>query len=143
MRMPISSRIIYALTAILMAISSHLADYNASHLFNPAWPAHAKFHDGMTLSMSILLGLMTILFAWRKTGKRVSAVIAASGFEGVNCLSFFTASLYPNTSFNSHPEIKEVFPLGIAPQEYICFTMLALIALASWLALRPRARWVS
>ena len=46
-------------------------------------------------------GLMTILFAWRKTGDRVSAVIVASGFEGVHCLCFFTASLYPNTSKSS------------------------------------------
>ncbi len=42
------------------------------------------------------------------------------------------------SAFNSHPEIRDAFPLGIAPQEYICFAMLALIALASWLALRPR-----
>ena len=82
MRMPIFSRNLYTFTAIFMALTSHLADYNDSHLFNPAWPPHAKFHDGMTLSLSILLGLMTILFAWRKTGERVSAVIAASGFEG-------------------------------------------------------------
>jgi hypothetical protein len=39
MRTPISSRIICALTAILMAIFSHLSHYNASHLFNPIWPA--------------------------------------------------------------------------------------------------------
>jgi hypothetical protein len=35
MRMPVSSRILYAILAILMALFSHLADYNASHLFNP------------------------------------------------------------------------------------------------------------
>jgi hypothetical protein len=123
MRMPVSSRILYAILAILMALFSHLADYNASHLFNPIWPAHTKFHDGMTLSMSTMLGLMTILFAWRKTGDRVSAVIAASGFEGVYCLCFYTASLYPNTSFNSHPEAKVASSLRIAPQEYISFVM--------------------
>jgi hypothetical protein len=143
MLMPISSRIIYALTAIFMALTSHLADYNESHLFNPDWPPHAKFHDGMTLSLSILLGLMTILFTWRKTGERLSAVIAASGFEGVFCICFFTAALYPNASYNSHPEATETLPLGIPPQLYICFTMLALIALASWLALRRGACWVS
>lgn len=144
MRMPVSSRIIYALTSIFMALTAHLADYNASHLYNPKWPGHAKFHDGMTLGLSLLLGLMTIFFAWRKTGERVSAIIATSGFEGAYCLSFFiTAALYPNTSFNSHPEVTEEFPLGIPPQLYICFLMLALLALASWLALRPGARWVS
>ncbi len=48
-----------------------------------------------------------------------------------------------HTSFHSHPEEPAFYSLGIAPQLYIAFTMLALIALASWLALRPRARWVS
>ena len=97
----------------------------------------------MTLSLSILLGLMTILFAWRKTSERASAVIAASAFEGAFCICFFTAALYPNTSLNSHPELTPVHRFGIAPQLIICFTMLALIALASWLALRRSARWVS
>ena len=32
MRMPISGRIIHALTAILIAIGSRLADYNASFI---------------------------------------------------------------------------------------------------------------
>jgi len=142
MRMPVSSRILYAILAILMALFSHLADYNASHLFNPIWPAHAKFHDRMTLSLSIMLGLMTILFAWRKTGDRVSAVIAASGFAGF----IVSVSIRPHCtqhSFNSHPEAKVVFPLGIAHQEYMSCVMLALIALASWLALRPRSLWTS
>ncbi len=79
MRMPFSSRIIYTLTAIFLALGSHLADFNDSHLYNPKWPPHAKLHDARTLGLSLLLGLMTILFAWRKTGERVSAVIAASG----------------------------------------------------------------
>ena len=41
----VDSRILYAIPAILMALFSHLADYNGNHLFNPLWPAHATFHD--------------------------------------------------------------------------------------------------
>jgi len=83
MRMPVSSRIFYAILAILMALFSHLADYNASHLFNPIWPAHEKFHDGMTLSLSIMLGLMTILFAWRKREIEYPQSSRPAGSRGV------------------------------------------------------------
>jgi len=143
MRMPVSSRILYAILAILMALFFHLANYNASHLFNPIWAAHAKFHDGMTLSLSIMLGLMTILFAWRKTRDRVSAVIAASGFEGGYCLCFYTALLYPTPRSTVIRKQKWCFRSGSQPHEYISFVMLAMIALAGWLALRPRPRWTS
>src|SRR5262245_4227608 len=36
----------------LTAVSGYLADWNRTHLFNPRWPPHAKFHD----AWSILLG---------------------------------------------------------------------------------------
>jgi len=69
----------------------------------------------MTLSMSIMLGLMMILFAWRKREIEYPQSSRPAGSRGGYCLCFYTASLYPNTSFNSHPEAKVVFLLGIAP----------------------------
>jgi hypothetical protein len=72
---------------------------------------------------------MTIFFAWRKTEERQSAIIATSGFEAVYCICFSAAAFYPNTSFNSHPDVDAAFPLGIAPQLFITFIMLTSIAL--------------
>ena len=140
--MPLPSRIIYTFIGVTMPIGSFWADYNATHIFNPNWPPHAKFHGGQTLSMSVLLGLMTIVFAWRKTGDRTSAVIAASGFGALYWISQGAAILYPGTAFFDPQFITpNSFPLGIALQVHIEIFYLALIALASWLALRPDARW--
>jgi uncharacterized protein DUF6640 len=142
MFMPFSSRILYTLVGITMPVGSFWADYNDTHIFNPNWPPHAKFHDGQTLSMSILLGLMTILFAWKKTKDQTSAVVAASGFAAVYWISQGAAILYPGTAFFDPQFVTpNSFPFGIALQVYIEIAHLALIALASWLALRRGVRW--
>jgi hypothetical protein len=142
MLMPVPSRILYTFIGITIPIGSFLADYNETHIFNPNWPPHAKFHGGQTLSMSVLLGLMTIVFAWRKTDDRTSAVIATSGFAALYWISQGAAILYPGTAFFDPQFVTpNSYPLGIALQVYIEIANLALILLASWLALRRSARW--
>jgi hypothetical protein len=42
--------------AALTAGGGFAADWNRTHLFNPAWPPHAKFHDAQTIALGALLG---------------------------------------------------------------------------------------
>jgi hypothetical protein len=65
-----------------------------THLFNARWPPHAKFHTGQTLIMSLLPGVMTIFFAWRKTADLTLSVIAASAFAALYWISQGLAILY-------------------------------------------------
>jgi hypothetical protein len=58
--MPMSSRMIFTALGIFLAVGSHLADYNETHIFNPRWTQHAKFHGGQTLMFSILLAALSI-----------------------------------------------------------------------------------
>ena len=67
MQIPLISRLLFTLSAIGVTVGAHAADLSPSHIFNDRWPPHAKFHTGQTLSMSLLLSLLTIFFAWRKT----------------------------------------------------------------------------
>jgi hypothetical protein len=62
--MPLSSRLIFTLIGVTLPIAAHTADMNKTHVYNPHWPPHAKFHNGQTLSMSLLLGGLTIFLAW-------------------------------------------------------------------------------
>jgi hypothetical protein len=52
MRMTLSSRLIFTAIGVSLPIAAHRADMNETHIYNPDWPPHAKFHDGQTLSMS-------------------------------------------------------------------------------------------
>jgi hypothetical protein len=142
MRMPLISRMLFTFSAIGLIVGAHVADLSPSHMFNDRWPPHAKFHTGQTLSMSLLLSLLTILFAWRKTLDRREAVFATAGFAAAYWVTQATAIAYPNTAFYD-PEFitANSFPLGLPFQAYFDLGFLSLITLASWLAIRESAHW--
>lgn len=142
MRMPFVSRLLFTIASIGLPLGAHLADMSSSHIFNPRWPPHAKFHTGQTLSMSILLSLLTLFFGWRKTTDRKSAVLAAAGFASAYWITQATSILYPNTAFLD-PEFitPNTFTFGLPPQAFFQVGFLLLIAVAGWLALRKSADW--
>ena len=142
MRMPLSSRILFTLSAIGLIVGAHVADLSPSHIFNDRWPPHAKFHNGQTLSMSLLLSLLTIGFAWRRTSDQREAVLATAGLAAAYWVTQATAILYPNTAFYD-PEFitANSFPFGLPIQAYFDLGFLLLITLASWLAMRKAAHW--
>ena len=142
MRMPLISRWLFTLAAIGLTLGAHIADISPSHIFDARWPPHAKFHTGQTLSMSILLSLLTIFFAWRKTTDQKSAVLATVGFSAAYWVTQATAILYPNTAFYD-PEFVTAhsFNLGLPGQAYFEIAFISLIAVAGGLALRKSAHW--
>jgi len=42
--------------AVATAVGGFAADWNRTHLFNPAWPPHAKLHDAWTVVLGTALG---------------------------------------------------------------------------------------
>ncbi|KAK5257511.1 hypothetical protein BJ546DRAFT_348909 [Cryomyces antarcticus] len=60
-----AGRYILTSVALFTAIGPFLADFNTTHVYNPSWPAHAKFHNGQTMSMGVFLGLSTLYYTWR------------------------------------------------------------------------------
>ena len=135
--MPLISRLLFTLSAIGLTVGAHRADLSPSHLFNDRWPPHAKFHTGQTLSMSALLSLLTIVFAWRKTSDQREAVLATAGFASAYWVTQATAISYPNTDFYD-PEFRPArsSKFRLPTQAYFELGFLSSIALASWLALR-------
>ena len=61
-------RSILTAIATLTAVGGFLADWNRTHLFNPNWPPHAKFHDALTITLGSLLGASGLYFL-RRRGK--------------------------------------------------------------------------
>ncbi len=56
--------------AALTAVGGFLADWNRTHLFNPGWPPHARFHDAQTILLGSFLGAGGLYFLRGSGGRR-------------------------------------------------------------------------
>jgi len=102
-----AGRIIISLAAISNSISPYIADFNKTHVYNPNWPPHARFHNGQTMSLGLVLGFTTLYFAWRPAFSSISftkTMIKDSMFSAALVGSLYwitgvTAGLYPGAKF--------------------------------------------
>ena len=65
------------IVAVLTSCLAYIFDWNETHVYNPNWPPHAKFHNAQTLLLSTLLGLVSLIFLWGKHDLR-SAILTCS-----------------------------------------------------------------
>jgi hypothetical protein len=108
-------RVLISVVAAGTAIGPYLADWNATHIVNPAWPPHAKFHNAQTMSMGVALSAATLYHLWKPGHSRASLDSAAilAGLYGVTQLS---AGLYPGTASvdppraDSWPQLRSTLP---------------------------------
>lgn len=112
--------------ALFTAISPYLADFNASHVYNAAWPGHARFHNGQTMTTGLLCGLLSLYFLWvKQTATALENLKVACLFAALYWLAMAPAILYPGTTL-SDPE------LGGRPTDYVfgfAFTQLHMDAI--------------
>ncbi|KAK0705649.1 hypothetical protein B0H67DRAFT_558209 [Lasiosphaeris hirsuta] len=93
-------KLLLTLDAIGLLLGAPIADYNHTHIFNPRWPPHAKFHGAQTITLSVLLGLLTLYYTWRRTTTRTAARDSArtAALTGsVYWVAGIAAILFPGT----------------------------------------------
>ena len=100
-------RVCLSLVALLTSTGCYAADWNETHVKNPRWPPHARFHNGQTMSMGFCLGVLTAYFTWRPAltpaarsgiGERESVTIAAV-LGTLYWTTGLSAILYPGTKW--------------------------------------------
>lgn len=90
-----------------------IADWNETHISNPRWPPHAKFHNGQTMSLGVLLALTSTYFAFRPAFSRLSpaeakhSILTAAVVGSLYCVAGISAIFYPGTHwFDPEYEMK-------------------------------------
>lgn len=94
------STVIITTVGLFTLIGGTLADYNETHLFNPNWPPHAKFHNAQTMLLGGYLGLLTLYFLWLSpaTLSRLWKLNLAVLFASLYWLSQAPSILFPGTA---------------------------------------------
>ncbi|PRP79946.1 hypothetical protein PROFUN_05922 [Planoprotostelium fungivorum] len=106
-------QIILTLVSLLTGIGPFIADFNKTHVYNPRWPPHAKFHNGQTMSLGLLLGLLTLYYTWRLPSdgsvSSIDSLFTAAITGSIYWLAGMSASFYPG-SLAIDPEFGTGFP---------------------------------
>lgn len=89
-----AGRRILTFVAGTTAVGGFLADWNRTHLFNPKWPPHARFHDAQTISTGALLGAAGLLALRQGEQGTLPALLLLAVFWA----SMGAAFLYPGTA---------------------------------------------
>jgi len=104
-------RTIILLGNVFYAGGAFLADWNETHVLNPRWPPHARFHNGQTMSLGVLLSSASLYFAFRPAFTPMTVAAAqesafyASAIGSFYCVAAMSAILYPGTDWKD-PEAK-------------------------------------
>ena len=132
-------RLLLSAVAMFAAVGPFAADWNATHLFNPNWPPHARFHNGQTMAAGLLLATPALFFLWRRGGERRTNDLAAVLFAGSYFAHQAAALAFPGVAWTDPEFLRPGQALNLFPPPQLVMdgAVLALVVLSAWL-LRSR-----
>lgn len=115
-------------TLATVAIVAVADVFNATHLFNPDWPGHARFHIGMQFTTLVLVSVIS-LAALRGPMTKPKALVAVAA-----SLTFwpglFVAWFIPGTDVYASDELRQLgVPINIILAAIFIGVSLAALAL--------------
>ncbi len=128
---------IISLVALFTILSPFLADWNETHIYNPRWPPHAKFHNAQTMMMGVVAGLLTLYFLWlRREGGAWENLKMGSLWAVLYWVTQAGGIFFPGTAFVD-PEFaarNTFYIAGVKTNQLMMDTLiLAFIGLAYYL----------
>jgi uncharacterized protein DUF6640 len=100
------SRLVLTGAAIGTIAGTARADLNRTHVFNPRWPPHARFHNAAGWGTVAGSQLLTLWLLWRpgqQPGERDLAVKTAALLPVISWAPFFFALSTPGAAVEDEP----------------------------------------
>jgi hypothetical protein len=135
---PLAARILVSMSAAFTMVGAYVADFNETHLFNPRWPPHARFHNAQTMLLATALGACALLYTWRRDPNAThlrTAILFASLYWITNAGSI----TFPGTAWTDPEHAGQGQLLGLPAALVIGVMQLGLLAAALVMS-RPDGR---
>lgn len=122
-----AGKLLISFMALFTSISPYLADWNETHIYNPHWPPHAKFHNAQTMVFGALLGLLSLWSLWvRRDISESEKLNQGALFAALYWLAQLPAILFPGTAFNDPNGLTMPVVFGIQLNQVILAVILIL-----------------
>jgi len=103
-------------------------ELNDTHLFNLAWPAHARLHEAWQLTTNSLLGAWALWQVWGRDRTRVPALIGLAIMGGF-LLSYLLGPHYGGSMLHSDGTERLVLGINVGVVGFGLGSLAALLAL--------------
>jgi hypothetical protein len=101
------AKLVICAVALVAAAGGLIADFSPTHLLNPNWPPHARFHNAQTMSTGVLLFIATVLSAFWPSEDKARQIVVTAIFGSLYWTSIFCAQFFPGVAFFD-PEFIEL-----------------------------------
>ncbi len=125
-----TGKLLITLVALWATVGSYFFDWNHTHIYNPRWPPHAKFHNAQTMLLGTALGLTALWILWSPSGDGRYKLRLAAALASYYWLTQVGATLFPGTALID-PEFARPGQLPI--QLIVDVVMLSLLAIGYFL----------
>jgi hypothetical protein len=105
------------------------------HLWNPAWPPHAKFHNGQTMLTGVFAGSLSLYILFTSEPLTLRMFYLAWAAAALYWVTMVLAPLFPGTAWYD-PEFRDASrrPFGFSPQQILSYVHCGLLVVAAVLA---------
>ncbi len=133
-------RILITFVLVSDAIVSTAIDWNATHLFNPEWTPHARFHDASFLNLLCGVSIIGIWLIWRQSKEPDVGVKVAALIPVIYRAAFFYITwIIPGTSLNAGSEpMPQLAGIPIYGNVIAAGISISLTALGYWIYRREQ-----
>jgi hypothetical protein len=116
-----------SIVALYAAFGSYFFDWNKTHIFNPDWPPHAKFHNAQDMLLGTATGLLALWVLWlQKTDER-NKLILSTVLASLYWITQFGAVFFPGTAL-ADPKFST--PNQLPAQLIVDIVMVAMLTIA-------------
>jgi hypothetical protein len=130
-------KLVLSFVLVVGAVVATAVDWNTTHLFNPAWHPHARFHDAMYLLFLDATSLLVLWLLWRRSTEPTLGVTVAALFLAAAWTPFFYIEpLIPGTSMLASDEMPVLKMAGMSfpPNQIVAAVLVLLTIVGYWLA---------
>ena len=119
------------LANLITAVAPVAADWNDSHIFNDRWPAHARFHGVVALTMTSTLASLNLWSLWSDATDRHTSRLFAAAVPVGYWAPFLVAPLVPGAGVDDPPH--PIPRVAGVPTSLLGAAATTLTAVAGWL----------